>query len=83
MPFLTPTPSPHPTRAVGQEPKLLDRLRERVRRLKYSIRIEHAYADWVIKGTLPFKSGAEVDWQHASIGSSRLRRRPPSHHTTR
>ena len=35
-------------------------------------------------GTLPFNPAeVVVDWRHASIGSSRLRRRPPSHHATR
>ena len=47
MAFRTPNPRPYPVGAAGQEPKLLDQLRERVRRLNYSFRTERAYADWV------------------------------------
>jgi integron integrase len=40
-------PEPDPTPSAVQEPKLLDRLRGRLRVKHYSIRTEQAYVDWV------------------------------------
>lgn len=37
----------HPPFDAPQQPRLLDRLRDRIRLKHYSIRTEHAYADWV------------------------------------
>jgi integrase len=42
-------PQIHPPVAANQKPKLLDQVRETIRRKHYSLRTEAAYVDWIKK----------------------------------
>ena len=47
----------------NQEPRLLDRVRNKIRLKHYSLRTEKAYVDWIVK-YLRFYKDSQGNWRH-------------------
>ena len=58
------------TAAVASSPKLLDRVRWRLRVRHYSIRTEQAYVDWIRRFILFITNGIQMRWANARSRSS-------------
>ena len=52
------------------QPRLLDRVRDRIRRKHYSIRTEQAYVDWIRRFVLHHNKRHPATWGHGGRGVS-------------